>query len=108
MLQKIKIQILLAVLTLTVVPTNIYANPKALCTAISSANPTTPTYIKVALLRLDQINEMDKSKLNHSEKKALRTEVKAIKETLRVSNNGGIYLSGGAVIIIIILLIILL
>ena len=108
MLQKIKIQILLAVLALTVMPANIYADTKAVATAISSANPTTPTYIKVALLRLDQINQIDKSKLNHVEKKALRTEVKAIKETLRVSNNGGIYLSGGAVIIIIILLIILL
>ena len=58
------------------------------------------------VLRLDEINTIDKSSMSRAEKKELRSEVKAIEKQLRTSN-GGIYLSGGAIIIIIILLIIL-
>jgi hypothetical protein len=50
---------------------------------------------------------MDKSSMSKSEKKALRKEVKSMKQELRDGNNG-IYLSVGAVIIILLLLIILL
>jgi hypothetical protein len=59
------------------------------------------------LNRLDEINEMDKSDLKHSEKKVLRKEVRSIEKQLK-QNNGGVYLSVGAIIIIILLLIILL
>ena len=62
---------------------------------------------KTLILRLNEINSMDKSNLNSSEKKSLRKEVRAIRHHLRESS-GGIYLSVGAVIIIILLLIILL
>lgn len=59
------------------------------------------------LLRLKEINTMDKSNLNSSEKKDLRTEVRSIKKELRKSG-GGVYLSVGVIIIIVLLLIILL
>jgi hypothetical protein len=59
------------------------------------------------LVRLNEINAMDKSKLSHADKKALRKEVRTIKSEL-ASNNGGVYLSVGAIIIIILLLILLL
>lgn len=57
--------------------------------------------------RLNQINEMDKSNLDFSERRSLRKEVRSINKALK-ANSGGIYLSVGAVIIILLLLIILL
>jgi hypothetical protein len=59
------------------------------------------------LLRLQKIKDMDKSDMISSERKALRKEVRAIRNEMR-SNNNGIYLSVGAIIIIILLLILLL
>jgi len=108
MLQKIKLYSLLAMLTFTLMPSAIYADGHTQSTALSNATASTPTYERGLLIRLDQINAMDKNSLTHKEKKALKTEVKAIQKSLHISNNGGIYLSGGAVILIIILLIILL
>ena len=61
----------------------------------------------VLLVRLNAIKEMDKSTLSASQKKELRKEVKAIRQTLRDSHRG-VYLSVGAVLIIILLLILLL
>ncbi|MFN6945855.1 MAG: hypothetical protein ACK4ND_12980 [Cytophagaceae bacterium] len=60
------------------------------------------------LLRLNEINEMDKKALNSGEKRQLRREVRSIKSDLSTRNGGGIYLSAGALILIIVLLIILL
>lgn len=62
---------------------------------------------KTLILRLNEINLMDKSKLNSSEKKNLRKEVRAINNRL-APLGGGVYLSVGALILILILLIILL
>jgi tRNA pseudouridine-54 N-methylase len=62
---------------------------------------------KVITARLYEIKAMDKSSMSATEKKALRKEVKAMKQEMR-EGNGGIYLSVGAVIIIILLLILLL
>jgi hypothetical protein len=59
------------------------------------------------LVRLDQINAMDKTGLTSSEKKDLRKEVRSIKKELKTMNDG-VYLSVGAIIIIILLLILLL
>lgn len=57
--------------------------------------------------RLKEIKAMDKSNLTRAERKALRKEVKEIKNEL-VVNHKGVYLSVGAIIIIILLLILLL
>lgn len=61
----------------------------------------------VLLNRLNEIKAMDKSTLSSTEKKELRTELKALKKEMRKSDNG-VYLSIGAIIIIILLLILLL
>lgn len=55
--------------------------------------------------RVNEIKEMDKSQLSKEERKALRSELKELKQEAR---GGGIYLSTGAVIIIVLLLVILL
>lgn len=57
--------------------------------------------------RLKEIHAMDTKSLSKSEKKALRTEVRAIKKEL-AAVSGGVYLSVGALIIIALLLILLL
>jgi hypothetical protein len=57
--------------------------------------------------RLEEINQMDKSALNRSEKKVYRQEVRAINKELK-ELGGGVYLSVGAIIIIVLLLILLL
>ncbi|MEW5677185.1 hypothetical protein ABGT15_12800 [Flavobacterium enshiense] len=57
--------------------------------------------------RLKEIRAMDKSDLSRAERKALRKEVKEIKNELAL-NHQGVYLSVGAIIIIILLLILLL
>lgn len=77
-------------------------------TTTSSTNPNEiPAEVKVMLNRLDEIKEMDKSKLSSSEKKELRKEVRSIKKYMRSTGNG-VYLSIGAIIIIVLLLILLL
>lgn len=59
------------------------------------------------LLRLNEINAIDKSNLTFSEKRSLRKETRSIDHQLRQAN-GGVYISLGAAIIIVLLLIILL
>jgi hypothetical protein len=59
------------------------------------------------LMRVNEINEMDKTNLKPVEKRKLRTELRSIKQQLR-SSGGGVYISAGAIILIVILLIILL
>jgi len=57
--------------------------------------------------RVNEIRQMDKSTLSNAERKALRKELKEMKQEARVLNNG-VYLSVGAIIIIILLLILIL
>lgn len=57
--------------------------------------------------RVEEIRAMDKSTLSGEERKALRKELKEMKQEARVLNNG-VYLSVGAIIIIILLLILIL
>jgi hypothetical protein len=69
-------------------------------------NTESSAEVKTLLLRLDEINSMDKSDLKSPEKKDLRKEVRSIKQQLK-ETNGGVYLSGGAIIIILIVLLVL-
>lgn len=57
--------------------------------------------------RVEEIKAMDKSDLSKSERKALRNELKELKQEARAMG-GGVYLSVGAIIIIILLLILIL
>lgn len=96
-------KIILSILTVTLLLIN-PVNLKAENTPPTIENSAESTTL---LNRLDEINGLDKSELNFSEKRELRKEVKSIEKQLR-SGGGGIYLSVGAIIIIILLLIILL
>lgn len=59
-------------------------------------------------LRVDEIKAMDKSQLNKTEKKELKTELKNLKHEAQAMGSGGVYLSVGAIIIIILVLILIL
>jgi tRNA pseudouridine-54 N-methylase len=93
--------IAIGVFTIQPIQAKINNNP------VTTATPAQAERSKIITARLYEIKAMDKSNMTSSEKKALRKEVKAMKQEMR-SGNGGIYLSVGAIIIIILLLIILL
>jgi len=69
--------------------------------------PAETAETKVLLKRIDEINKMDKSGLKASEKKALRKEVRSIKQRLHETGQY-VYISVGAAILIVLLIIILL
>lgn len=103
-MKKLILGLMTIMLLMTISPSVGYANNNS--APISTTSTTTPVIVTNMLTRLDEINAMDKSSLSATEKKALKSEVKEIKATLR-QNGGGVYLSVGAVIIIILLLILL-
>jgi Skp family chaperone for outer membrane proteins len=92
---------------ITLIPTQSFATAIVPVSTSSSNSNEVPADVKIMLDRLEEIKEIDKSKLTRVEKKELRKEVKAIKASLKSSGNG-VYLSIGAIIIIILLLILLL
>ncbi len=57
--------------------------------------------------RVEEIKSMDKSDLSKDERKALKKELKELKQQARAMG-GGVYLSVGAIIIIILVLILIL
>ncbi len=57
--------------------------------------------------RVEEIRKMDKSNLTRVEKRALRAELRQMKDQARAMS-GGVYLSVGAIIIVILLLILIL
>lgn len=68
--------------------------------------PMTEAQMQVLVDRLEEIKTMDKSNMERTEKKELRSEVREINEEIK--RNGGVYLSVGALILVIVLLILLL
>jgi len=94
-------------LTLTFQPILSNATPTASPSSVIVSKPSESTEAKALLLRLNEINALDKSKLEAQEKKNLRMEVRSIKQQLN-QIGGGVYISAGALIIILLLLIILL
>ena len=104
-MKKIVFCLMASCLSLTFIPLQLNATSAEPISV--PAEPAIPAEAKALLLRLDGIKAKDLSKLEASEKKELREEVKSIKHELR-SLGGGVYLSAGAIILIVILLIILL
>ena len=106
-MKKIVFCLMVACLTLTVLPFQSKADNAPVATTMVDPKPAESAEIKTLELRLNEINSMDKTKLKASEKKALRKEVRSIEKKLKAIGSG-VYLSGAAVILIIILLIVLL
>ena len=99
---------LMATCLLFVVPViPLEADTESASTSKSSAMDIESAEIEELLLRIDEINEMDKSELISSEKRELRKEVRSINKELK-QRQPGIYVSVGAAIVILLLLILLL
>lgn len=77
--------------------------------AVPSTPASTPATAETTVMmeRLYEIKAMDLSAMSSTEKRQLRTEVRAIKSDMRAASEG-VYLSVGAIIIIILLVILLL
>ena len=103
-MKKISLCLMAVFLSLTFVPQQSKAEKAPVST--SATKPSESAEANALIARLDEINAMDKSKLNSSEKKQLRKEVRGIKSHLQQMS--GVYISVGAIILIVILLIILL
>lgn len=95
------VPVLTLLLLLTLPGMSLAANEPNKAVATTAA-PLEAAEVNTLMLRLDEINAMDKSDLSTSEKKALRKEVKSIRDRLAT---GGVYVSVGAIIIIALLLI---
>jgi hypothetical protein len=104
-MKKATIYLMILLLSISIVPTSVFATTTH-PTSISNNPKEVPPEVKIMLDRLKEIKDMDKSEMKRAEKKELRKEVKAIKATLRSTNNG-VYLSVGAIIIIVLLIILL-
>jgi len=102
-MKKLTLLSIITLLLFAVSPYNLSAKTKDSITVSSNV----PANVKVMLNRLEEIKEIDKSTLNSTEKKELRSEVKAIKSSLKSTGNG-VYLSVGAIIVILLILILIL
>lgn len=94
-------------LSMTFYPLTSNAVTSNSASALNDSKAAEATEARSLLLRLQEINELDKSNLKPSDKKSLRREVHNISHRLD-QLGGGVYISVGALIIIILLLIILL
>lgn len=106
-MKKFTLSIMAAFLMLAVIPAQLTAATANTPTATAAAKPAESEIAGALLIRLHEINDMDKANLSSTEKKELRQEVRSIKAELKAVNSG-VYLSVGAIIIIVLLLILLL
>lgn len=107
-MKKITFAVMVMFLSLSFFPAQASAaSTKEATSSVIVANPAEVAKVKVLELRLNEINDMDKSDLKSSEKRELRKEVRSIKQQLHEMGHY-VYISAGAVILIVILLIILL
>ncbi len=106
-MKKMAVSLMTVLLLFAFIPKKLQADNEPLPVAENSAMNVELAETEELLMRLDDINEMDKSLLIYSEKKELRKEVRSINKELK-QRGGGIYISVGGAIIIILLLILLL
>jgi hypothetical protein len=106
-MKKIILVVMAICLSFTLIPLQSSAATSSAPTSTPLTKPEEAAEAKVLTLRLTEISTMDMSKLNSSDKKNLRHEVRSIKRELK-DISGGVYISAGALIVILILAIILL
>ncbi|MFZ0282308.1 MAG: hypothetical protein WAL29_11690 [Bacteroidales bacterium] len=107
-MKKVFLSLAMAFLSITFLPVQSAEVNKEKPAALAPApKPADEAEARILISRLNEIDSMDKSKMNSSEKKNLRKEVKSIKSKLS-DISGGIYISGAAIIVILVLLLILL
>src|SRR5688572_27137648 len=98
-MKKTILYLMTACLLLTFHPTQSHAAATTKPSTLVIPEPGKTVEAKALLVRLDEINAMDKSNLKSSDKRILRKEVRSIKKQLK-DLSGGVYISAGAIIII--------
>lgn len=98
-MKKIAVCIMAIFLSSTFFPVQSNAATTPESTSAVVPKPAESSEAKALLLRLDEINSMEKSKLNSSDKKNLRIEVRTTRHKLR-EIGGGVYLSASAILLI--------
>jgi hypothetical protein len=106
-MKKIAFCLMITCLSLSIYPNQITANNSSRTSSLAERHCKEAAEAKTLLLRLNEINSMEKSNLKPTEKKQLRKEVGSIRHKLS-DIGGGVYISAGGLILILILLIILL
>lgn len=108
---------IIAGLAMTALPNQTYAGKIVSGIKTNNTEVAESVIADKLLMRLNEINNMDKTDMKRAEKRELRKEVLAIDAELRSMSSpspsgggsgGGVYISVGAIIIIVLLLIILL
>ena len=105
-MKKILFPLLICTFFLTFSPTMVFANTDPVTTELKDGKEENDAKALLLNNRLEEINGIDMSDLDRSEKKALKKEVKEIKKELKAIGNG-VYISTGAIIIIILLILLL-
>ena len=103
-MKKIFPLLMLACLSFTFLPQTSFAVSADRPGIVNSSTPSPA--MNALVLRLNEIKNMDKSRLSSSEKKELRKELRTMKREARKSS--GVFLTVGALLIVIVLLILLL
>lgn len=106
-MKKVNLFITTLCLSLTLFPFQSNAKKTPTPASLSNSHYADSVKAEILLVRLNEINALDKSNLKPSEKRSLRKETRSINHQLR-EVNGGVYISLGAAIIIVLLLIIIL
>lgn len=96
--------LMLACLSLSFLPQSSFAVSADGPGIVNTTSPAPAT--NALLLRINEIKNMDRSKLSSSEKKDLRKELRTMKRAAMKSS--GVFLTVGALLIVIVLLILLL
>jgi hypothetical protein len=102
-MKNLRLLFLMGMFLFSIVPVSLNANTAEPVTTPAKL-PIESSQSKVFEARINEIKTMDKSKLNASEKKQLRKELRSMKRAL----TGGVYLSAGAIILIVLLIVLLL
>lgn len=109
MKRKVVVILLLLLASFTSIPTFAKNDKKAIEEKVASmTKEQKETRIVEIKARVEEIRNMDKSKLTSADRKALRHELRDMNTESKALGNGGIYISLGALIIIILLLILIL
>ncbi len=104
-MKKYSISLGAALLMLSIIPVSLRAGTEPKTETIKTTDKVENAAAAASLARLYEIKAMDLKSMNAVQKKALRTEVHALKSNLK--KEGGVYLSVGAIIIIALILILL-
>jgi len=106
-MKKITLSLITAMLMLSMIPSHAAEVVKPITAATVLADEATSNEIKALIVRVNEINAMDKSALSSSERKALRKEMREAKRTVNHTHGSTIYISGGLLVLIIVLIILL-